>query len=219
MSSLSVIDPAISTLIDQETLRQRDTIRLIASENYVSQAVLEATGSVLTNKYSEGYVGRRYYEGQENIDAIELIAQNRATALFKADHANVQSYSGSPANLAVFLAFLKPGDTVMGLSLPAGGHLTHGWHVSITGKFFRSVSYGVRREDGRIDYDEVRSLAKKEKPKLLIAGGTAISRIMIFPFLLTLQTRSVLFFTLILHILQVLLLLVFIHHQCLMPML
>ena len=180
MSSLSVIDPAISTLIDQETLRQRDTIRLIASENYVSQAVLEATGSVLTNKYSEGYVGRRYYEGQENIDAIELIAQNRATALFKADHANVQSYSGSPANLAVFLAFLKPGDTVMGLSLPAGGHLTHGWHVSITGKFFRSVSYGVRREDGRIDYDEVRSLAKKEKPKLLIAGGTAISRIIDF---------------------------------------
>ena len=180
MSSLSVIDPAISTLIDQETLRQRDTIRLIASENYVSQAVLEATGSVLTNKYSEGYAGRRYYEGQENIDAIERIAQNRATALFKADHANVQSYSGSPANLAVFLAFLKPGDTVMGLSLPAGGHLTHGWHVSITGKFFRSVSYGVRKEDGYIDYDEVRSLAKKEKPKLLIAGGTAISRIIDF---------------------------------------
>ncbi|MCG8419653.1 MAG: serine hydroxymethyltransferase [Proteobacteria bacterium] len=178
--ALQATDPEIAALIADEERRQRDSIRLIASENYASAAVMAATGSVLTNKYSEGYPGRRYYEGQRYIDKIEELAINRATALFGADHANVQPYSGSPANLAVYLAFCQPGDTIMGMSLPAGGHLTHGWGVSITGKYFRAVQYGVRRDTGLIDYDEVRDLARKERPKLLFAGGTAIPRIIDF---------------------------------------
>jgi glycine hydroxymethyltransferase len=175
-SALEAEDPDIARLILAEERRQRDVIRLIPSENYVSSAVLAATGSVLTNKYSEGYPGRRYYEGQQVIDPIETIAIERAQALFGAEHANVQPYSGSPANLAVYAAFLSPGDTVMGMSLPHGGHLTHGWGVSVTGRWFRSVSYGVRKETGRIDYDEVRDLARAERPKLIWAGGTAIPR-------------------------------------------
>ena len=175
-SSLTEIDPQIAKLVDAEAGRQRDSLRLIASENYASAAVMEATGSCLTNKYSEGYARRRYYEGQEFIDQVELIAAERARTVFGAEHANVQPYSGSPANLAVYLAFLKPGDTVMGMALPAGGHLTHGWKVSITGKYFRAVQYGVRQDTGRIDYDEVRDLARRERPKLLWAGGTAIPR-------------------------------------------
>jgi glycine hydroxymethyltransferase len=175
-STLRAVDPEIADLIKAEERRQRDKIRLIASENYVSSAVLAATGSVLTNKYSEGYPGKRYYEGQQFIDPVETLAINRAKALFGAEHANVQPYSGSPANLAVYFAFLEPGDTVMGLGLPAGGHLTHGWNVSITGKYFRPVQYGVRKDTGLTDLDEVRDLARKEKPKLLIAGGTAIPR-------------------------------------------
>jgi glycine hydroxymethyltransferase len=175
-STLRAVDPEIADLIKGEEQRQRDKIRMIASENYVSSAVLAATGSVLTNKYSEGYPGKRYYEGQQFIDPIETLAIDRAKSLFGADHANVQPYSGSPANLAVYFAFLKPGDTVMGLGLPAGGHLTHGWNVSITGSFFRPVQYGVRKDTGRVDLDEVRELARKERPKLLIAGGTAIPR-------------------------------------------
>ena len=175
-NALQATDPEIAALIDAEERRQRDSIRLIPSENYVSKAVLEATGSVLTNKYSEGYAGRRYYEGQELIDQIETIAVERAKALFGADHANVQPYSGSPCNLAVYLAYLKPGDKVMGMALPAGGHLTHGWNVSITGKYFTPVQYGVRQDTLRIDYDEVRELARKERPKVLFAGGTAIPR-------------------------------------------
>jgi glycine hydroxymethyltransferase len=175
-STLRAVDPEIADLIKAEERRQRDKIRLIASENYVSSAVLAATGSVLTNKYSEGYPGKRYYEGQQFIDPVETLAIDRAKALFGAEHANVQPYSGSPANLAVYFAFLEPGDTVMGLGLPAGGHLTHGWNVSITGKYFRPVQYGVRKETGLTDLDEVRDLARKEKPKLLIAGGTAIPR-------------------------------------------
>ncbi|HXA42112.1 MAG TPA: serine hydroxymethyltransferase [Candidatus Solibacter sp.] len=177
---LSTQDPEIARLIEAEERRQADKIRLIPSENYVSRAVLEATGSVLTNKYSEGYPGRRYYEGQQNVDPIEEIAIQRATSLFGAEHANVQPYSGSPCNLAVYLAFLQPGDTVMGMALPAGGHLTHGWNVSITGKFFRSVQYGVRHDTGTIDYDQVREIARTEKPKLIWAGGTAIPRIIDF---------------------------------------
>jgi len=173
-------DPELFALIRAEEAREAQTIRLIPSENYVSAAVLAATGSVLTNKYSEGYPGKRYYEGQQQIDPIENLAIARAKALFGAEHANVQPYSGSPANLAVYLAFLSPGDTVMGMALPAGGHLTHGWNVSITGKFFRSVQYGVRKDTGRIDLDEVRELARKEKPKLLWAGGTAVPRIIDF---------------------------------------
>ena len=177
---LASADPEIARLIAAEERRQADKIRLIPSENYVSRAVLEATGSVLTNKYSEGYPGRRYYEGQQNIDPIEEIALKRATSLFGAEHANVQPYSGSPCNLAVYLAFLQPGDTVMGMALPAGGHLTHGWNVSITGRYFRSVQYGVRRDTGTIDYDQVREIARQEKPKLIWAGGTAIPRIIDF---------------------------------------
>jgi glycine hydroxymethyltransferase len=173
---LRATDPEIAKLIVDEERRERDCIRLIPSENYVSHAVLAATGSVLTNKYSEGYPGKRYYEGQQVIDPLETLAQSRARSLFGAEHANVQPYSGSPCNLAVYLAFLKPGDTVMGLGLPAGGHLTHGWNVSITGQFFRSVQYGVRRDDQRFDFDEIRDLARKERPKLLWAGGTAVPR-------------------------------------------
>jgi glycine hydroxymethyltransferase len=178
--SIAKVDPEIAELIVAEERREADTIRLIPSENYASAAVLAATGSVLNNKYSEGYPGKRYYEGQKYIDQIEQIAIDRAKALFGAEHANVQPYSGSPVNLAVYLAFLNPGDKVMGLALPAGGHLTHGWPVSITGKYFTPVQYGVRKDTGRIDLDEVRDLAKKERPKLLWAGGTAVPRVIDF---------------------------------------
>src|SRR6185312_1654006 len=174
--ALTEVDPEIAKLVEQEERRQREKIRLIPSENYTSAAVLEACGTVLQNKYSEGYPGKRYYEGQQNIDQIEALAIARAKSLFGVDHANVQPYSGSPANLAVYLAFCQPGDTIMGMGLPAGGHLTHGWNVSITGKYFRSVAYGVKKETGRVDLDEVRALAKKEQPKLLWCGGTAIPR-------------------------------------------
>ena len=174
---LSSADPEVYELCRAEERRQADKIRLIPSENYVSKAVLAASSSVFTNKYSEGYPGKRYYEGQEFVDPLEQLTIDRAKALFDADHANVQPYSGSPANLAVYLAFLKPGDKVMGLGLPMGGHLTHGWNVSITGQYFTSVPYGVRKETGRIDYDQVRDQAKKERPALLWAGGTAYSRL------------------------------------------
>ncbi|HWO19214.1 MAG TPA: serine hydroxymethyltransferase [Kofleriaceae bacterium] len=175
-ATLDAVDPEIAELLAAEERRQRDKVRLIASENYVSGAVLAATGSVLTNKYSEGYPGKRYYEGQQYIDRVEQLCIDRAKALFGAEHANVQPYSGSPANLAIYFAFCKPGDTVMGMGLPAGGHLTHGWNVSITGSYFRAVQYGVRKDTHRIDLDEVRDLARKERPKLLFAGGTAIPR-------------------------------------------
>jgi glycine hydroxymethyltransferase len=174
-------DPEIAGLIEGEARREFDKIRLIPSENYASVAVLEAAGSVLTNKYSEGYPGRRYYEGQQYVDAIETLAVERAQALFGVDHANVQPYSGSPANLAVYLAFASPGDTIMGMSLPMGGHLTHGWPVSVTGKWFHSVQYTVRADTGRVDLDEVRDLALRERPKILFCGGTAIPRTIDFP--------------------------------------
>ena len=174
-------DPEIAGLIEGEARRQFEKVRLIPSENYASVAVLEATGSVLTNKYSEGYPGRRYYEGQQFIDPIETLARQRAEALFGVDHANVQPYSGSPANLAVYLAFLQPGDTIMGMALPMGGHLTHGWPVSVTGKWFRAVQYGVRADTGRLDLDQVRDLARAERPKIIFCGGTAIPRIIDFP--------------------------------------
>jgi glycine hydroxymethyltransferase len=178
--ALAAADPEIAALVSAEERLQAETLRLIPSENYVSAAVLEATGTVLTNKYSEGYPGKRYYEGQQNIDPLESLAVERAKALFGVEHANVQPYSGSPANLAVYLAFLQPGDTVLGMSLPMGGHLTHGWGVSATGTWFRGVQYGVRRETGRIDLDEVRELALKERPKLIFCGGTAVPRIIDF---------------------------------------
>jgi len=178
--ALSVADPEINSLIRAEEQRQHDKLRLIASENYVSRAVLEASGSVLTNKYSEGYAGKRYYEGQQNIDPIEQLAVDRVKALFGADHVNVQPYSGSPANFAVYFAFCQPHDPVLGLALPAGGHLTHGWTVSVTGKYFASKGYGVRRDDHRIDFDEVVRLAREIKPKLMWAGTTAYPRILDF---------------------------------------
>src|SRR6187401_2925738 len=152
-------DPEIAKLIDEENVREHETMRLIASENYASRAVMEATGSCLTNKYSEGYAHKRYYEGQAVIDQVEELAISRMKAIFGAEHVNVQPYSGSPANLAVYLAFCQPHDVVMGLALPAGGHLTHGWNVSITGKYFKSVAYGISRQDHRIDFAEVRALA------------------------------------------------------------
>ncbi|TCP56744.1 serine hydroxymethyltransferase [Tamaricihabitans halophyticus] len=181
ISQLSSADPELARLVEAEAERQYAKIRLIASENYVSQAVLEATGTVLTNKYSEGYAGRRYYEGQQVIDKVETLAIERAKAVFGVEHANVQPYSGSPANLAAYLAFAKPGDTVMGMALPAGGHLTHGWSVSATGKWFNPVRYGVTKETGRVDLDEVRDLARNHRPKLIFCGGTAIPRTIDFP--------------------------------------
>ncbi|MFE2086803.1 serine hydroxymethyltransferase [Streptomyces sp. NPDC059460] len=174
--ALSATDPELAALVTAEERLQADTLRLIPSENYVSAAVLEASGTVLQNKYSEGYPGKRYYEGQQIIDQVETVAVERATSLFGMDHANVQPYSGSPANLAVYLAFLQPGDTVLGMSLPMGGHLTHGWGVSATGTWFRGVQYGVRRDTGRIDLDEVRDLALAERPKVIFCGGTAVPR-------------------------------------------
>jgi glycine hydroxymethyltransferase len=175
-ANLAAADPEIERLIEAEGRRESEKIRLIASENYVSQAVMEATGSILTNKYSEGYAGKRYYEGQQFIDPIEQLAVDRAKELFGADHANVQPYSGSPANLAVYLAFLNPGDTVLGMALDMGGHLTHGHAVSATGKWFNNPRYGVRKDTGLIDLDEVAEIARKERPKLIICGGTAIPR-------------------------------------------
>jgi len=181
LPNLTAADPQLAQLLEAEADRQHDKLRMIPSENYVSPAVLEATGSVLTNKYSEGYAGKRYYEGQQFIDPIETLAVGRAEALFGVDHANVQPYSGSPANLAIYLAFMTPGDTVMGMALPMGGHLTHGWSVSATGKWFRSVQYGVGRETGRVDLDEVRDIARRERPKVIFCGGTAIPRTIDFP--------------------------------------
>jgi glycine hydroxymethyltransferase len=169
-------DAALGTLIQEEATRQKEGLELIPSENYTSAAVMEAMGSILTNKYSEGYAGKRYYNGNEYIDQIETLAIERAKALFGVPAANVQPYSGSPANLAVYLATCNPGDTIMGLNLPDGGHLTHGWKVSATAIFYNSVPYHVK-EDGRIDMDEVRALAREHKPKLIWAGATA------YPFL------------------------------------
>lgn len=174
--ALQATDPALAQLIAAEETRQAEAICLIPSENYASPAVLEANGTVLVNKYSEGYPGKRYYEGNTVIDQVEQLAIDRAKALFGVKHANVQPYSGSPANLAIYLAFVEPGETVMGMSLPAGGHLTHGWSVSATGKWFRAVHYGVRRDSGLVDLDEIRDMALRERPRLLFCGGTAIPR-------------------------------------------
>jgi glycine hydroxymethyltransferase len=174
---LSDADPEIAGLIREEERRQHDKVRLIPSENYATRAVMECCGSVLNNKYSEGYAGKRYYEGQQNVDAIERLAVDRLESLFGVDHANVQPYSGSPANLAVYFAFMKPGETTMGMGLPSGGHLTHGWKVSITGAYFDAVQYGVRKEDHRIDFDEVARLAREHRPKLLWCGATAYPRV------------------------------------------
>jgi glycine hydroxymethyltransferase len=174
--ALEQYDPQIYELIRQESARQSGAIRLIPSENYVSRAVMQASGSCLTNKYSEGYPGKRYYEGQQVTDLIERIAQQRAKKLFKADHANVQPYSGSVANLAAYSALIKPGETIMGMSLTDGGHLTHGWNVSLTSRFFKSVPYNVDPKTGRLDFNRIEELAKKNRPNIIISGATAYPR-------------------------------------------
>lgn len=169
-------DPEIFRLIKEEERYQVESVRLIPSENYTSRAVMEATGSVLANKYSEGYPGKRYYEGQRNIDQLEQLVIDRARGLFGMDHANVQPYSGSPANLAVYVGLLQPGDTIMGLALPHGGHLTHGWTASATSKFWNVVRYEVEPATHLIDYDRVRALALRERPRIIVAGATAYPR-------------------------------------------
>jgi glycine hydroxymethyltransferase len=173
-------DPELAAAIDHERMRQQSQLELIASENFVSRAVLEAQGSVLTNKYAEGYPGRRYYGGCEFVDVVETLAIERAKRLFGCAFANVQPHSGAQANQAAFLALLQPGDTILGMSLAAGGHLTHGARPNISGKWFNAVAYGVRHEDARIDFDEIARLAETHQPKLIIAGGSAYSRIIDF---------------------------------------
>jgi glycine hydroxymethyltransferase len=175
-TALEQYDPQIYELIRQEKARQSGSIRLIPSENYVSMAVMQATASCLTNKYAEGYPGKRYYEGQQVTDLIEKVAQERVKKLFKADHANVQPYSGSVANLAAYAALIKPGDTIMGMSLTHGGHLTHGWNVSLSSKFFKSVLYPVNPDTGRLDFNIIEELAKKHRPNLIVSGATAYPR-------------------------------------------
>ena len=175
-TALEHYDPQIYELIRQEEARQSGSIRLIPSENYVSRAVMMATSSCLTNKYAEGYPGRRYYEGQQVTDLIENLARDRAKKLFGADHANVQPYSGSVANMAAYAALIKPGETIMGMSLDHGGHLTHGWKVSMTSKFFNSVPYPINTETGRLDFDLIRDLAKKHRPQIIVCGATAYPR-------------------------------------------
>jgi len=173
-------DPEIASAIGRELGRQRDDIELIASENIVSRAVLEAQGSVLTNKYAEGYPGRRYYGGCQFVDEVETLAIERVTRLFQCKFANVQPHSGASANSAVFMALMQPGDTFLGLNLAAGGHLTHGMHLNMSGKWFKAIPYGVRRQDQRIDMDEVRSLSREHRPKVIVAGGSAYPRIIDF---------------------------------------
>jgi glycine hydroxymethyltransferase len=170
-------DDELFGILDRELERQKTTVQLIASENFASPAILQATGSVLTNKYSEGYPGKRYYGGNEVIDEVEDLARDRAKALFGAEHANVQPHSGADANMAVYLGLLQPGDTVLGMRLDQGGHLTHGSPVNASGKLFRFVAYGVTESDERIDFDHVREVALQERPKLIVAGATAYPRI------------------------------------------
>jgi glycine hydroxymethyltransferase len=174
---LAEVDPEIADLIQHETVRQHSQIELIASENFTSEAVLEATASVFTNKYAEGYPGKRYYGGCEYTDVVENLARDRAKKLFNAEYVNVQPHSGSQANQAAFAAVLKPGDTILGLSLAHGGHLTHGFKLNFSGKTYNAVHYGVRKEDERIDFEEVQRLAEEHKPRMIIAGGSAYSRI------------------------------------------
>ena len=174
------IDPDIAAAIDNETRRQHEGLELIASENFVSEAVLEAMGSVFTNKYAEGYPGKRYYGGCEFADVVENLARDRAKQLFGAEHANVQPHAGSQANMAAYAAVLQPGDTVLGLNLAHGGHLTHGHHLNFSGKTYKIVPYGVTKETETIDYDDLEKLAERERPKLIIGGGSAYPRIIDF---------------------------------------
>src|ERR1700719_747688 len=178
---LSEVDPAVHELILKETRRQDGQIELIASENFTDEAVLEATGSIFTNKYAEGYPGKRYYGGCEYADIVENLARDRAKKLFRAEYANVQPHSGSQANQAAYASVISPGDTVLGMNLSHGGHLTHGHHLNFSGKTYKIVPYGVKKDDERIDYDELARLADEHKPKRIIAGGSAYPRTLDFP--------------------------------------
>src|SRR5499425_2689601 len=178
--TLSEVDPQVATAIDNEVRRQHEGLELIASENFVSEAVLEAMGSVFTNKYAEGYPGKRYYGGCEFTDIVENLARDRAKELFGAEHANVQPHAGSQSNMAAYAAVLQPGDTILGLNLAHGGHLTHGHHLNFSGKTYKIIPYGVTKDTETIDYDELEKLAEKEKPKLIIGGGSAYPRIIDF---------------------------------------
>ncbi len=179
-SELFEADPEVARAIDQEIRRQAESLELIASENYTSKAVLEATGSILTNKYAEGYPGRRYYGGCEHVDVVETLAIERAKELFGAEHANVQAHSGSQANMVVYFTLLQPGDPFMGMDLTHGGHLTHGHPLNFSGRYFNVVSYGVRRDDEQIDYEEVARLAKESRPKMIMVGASAYPRLIDF---------------------------------------
>ena len=176
LPAIEAFDPEVASAMNDELHRQQNTLEMIASENFTSPAVLEAQGSVLTNKYAEGYPGKRYYGGCEFVDKVEVLAIERAKLLFGAEHANVQPHAGSQANAGVYLAMLKPGDTILGMNLAAGGHLTHGHKMSFSGKIYNAVAYGLNRETERIDMDEVRSLALEHRPKMLIAGFSAYPR-------------------------------------------
>ncbi|MGH8163529.1 MAG: serine hydroxymethyltransferase, partial [Rhodanobacteraceae bacterium] len=178
MSTLQTQDAAVFAAIADEDKRQRDNLELIASENYASKAVREAMGCVMTNKYAEGYPGKRYYGGCEFVDVAENLAIDRLKTLFGSEHANVQAHAGAQANMAVFMAHLQPGDTVLGMSLAHGGHLTHGTKVSFSGKLYNAVAYGVRKDTELIDFDEVRSLAREHRPKMIVAGASAYPRTM-----------------------------------------
>ena len=178
--TLAQVDPEISSLIHKETERQNSRLELIASENFTSEAILEAAGSIFTNKYAEGYPGKRYYGGCEFVDVVENLARDRAKKLFHAEYANVQPHSGSQANQAAYASVLNPGDTILGMNLAHGGHLTHGHPLNFSGKIYKIVPYGVRREDERIDYDELARLAEEHKPKMIVAGGSAYPRIIDF---------------------------------------
>src|SRR5579884_2571370 len=177
-TNIEAQDPEVFAAIQNEDRRQRQNLELIASENYASKAVREAMGCVMTNKYAEGYPGKRYYGGCEYVDVAENLAIDRLRRLFKADHANVQAHAGAQANMAVFMAVLQPGDTVLGMSLAHGGHLTHGTKVSFSGKLYDALAYGVRQDTETIDFDEVRALAREHKPKMIIAGASAYPRTM-----------------------------------------
>jgi glycine hydroxymethyltransferase len=178
---LADVDPEVWEAVRNEVHRQHSGLELIASENFTSEAVLEATGSVFTNKYAEGYPAKRYYGGCQFVDVVENLARERAKQIFRAEHVNVQPHSGSQANMAAYAAVLQPGDTILGMNLSHGGHLTHGHHLNFSGKTYKVIPYGVRREDEVIDYDELRTLAREHRPKLIIAGGSAYPRILDFP--------------------------------------
>src|SRR6202047_4721635 len=177
---LSVVDPEVYDAIQHEVERQHGRLELIASENFTSEAILQATGSVFTNKYAEGYPGKRYYGGCESVDVVENLARDRAKKLFGAEHANVQPHSGSQANQAAYASVLQPGDTILGLNLAHGGHLTHGHPLNFSGKLYTIVPYGVRKDDERIDYDELARLAEEHKPKMIMVGASAYPRVIDF---------------------------------------